>query len=110
MDIDTHLWDFVYVKQTNKKTSCPKMKCACYRYLDLLMFTRLNVYIRLKISVPDGCVTNTGAMVCPVDRKQLIERRAVLLRSSFSLCKVSCVIFHGKIQLMNFQRLVASLA
>lgn len=113
MDIDTHLWDFVYVKQTNKtkqtkkNTSCPKMKCACYRYLDLLMFTRLNVYIRLKISVPDGCVMNTVARLCPVDSRQLLERLAVLLLSSFSLCKVSSVV---KIKLMNFKRLVASLA
>lgn len=86
------------------------MKCACYRYLDLLMFTRLNVYIRLKISVPDGCVMNTVARLCPVDSKQLMERLAVLLLSSFSLCKVSSVVLHGKIKLMNFKRLVASLA
>lgn len=85
------------------------MKCACYRYLDLL-FTRLNVYIRLKISVPDGCVMNTVARLCPVNSKQLMERLAVLLLSSFSLCKVSSVVLNGTIKLMNFKRLVASLA
>ena len=51
-------------KKKKKETSCPKMKCACYRCLDLLMFTRPNVYIYLKISVPDGCVVDTVARLC----------------------------------------------
>ena len=52
-------------KRKGKETSCPKMKCAYYRCLDLLMFTRPNVYIYLKISVPEGCVVNTVARLCP---------------------------------------------
>lgn len=72
------------------------MKCACYRCLDLLMFTRPNVYIHLKISVPDGCVMDTVARLCPVNSKQLMERLAVLLLSSFSFCKVGSVVLNGK--------------
>lgn len=74
--------EFCICKNNNNKknkTSCPKMKCACYRCLDLLMFTRPNVYIHLKISVSDGCVMNTAARLCPVNNEQLMERLAVLL-------------------------------
>ena len=71
------------------------MKCVCYRCLDLLMFTRPNVYIHLKISVPDGCVMDTAARLYPVNN-ELMERLAVLLLSSFYLCKVSSVVLNGK--------------
>lgn len=70
-------------KSKKTKTSCPKMKCARYRCLDLLMFTRPNAYIYLKISVPDGCVVDTVARLCPGNSEQLMERLAVLLLSGF---------------------------
>lgn len=64
--------------------------------LDLLMFTRPNVYIHLKISVPDGCVMDTVARLCPVNSEQLMERLAMLLLSSFYFCKVGSVVLNGK--------------
>lgn len=88
--------EFCICKKKKPKTSCPKMKCACYRCLDLLMFTRPNVYIHLKIYVPDGCVMNTVARLCPVKNEQLMERLAVLLLSSFYFCNVSSVVLNGK--------------
>lgn len=72
------------------------MKCACYRCLDLLMFTRPNVYVHLKIYVPDGCVMFTVARLWPVNSKQLMGRLALLLLSSFYFCKVSSVVLNGK--------------
>lgn len=83
-------------KKTKTKTFCPKMKCACSRCLDLLMFTRPNVYIYLKIPVPDGCVVDTVARLCPVNSKQLMARLAVLLLSGFYFCKVGSVVLNGK--------------
>lgn len=71
------------------------MKCACYRCLDLLMFTRPNVYICQKylylmdvswIQWPDCASVNS----------ELMERLAVLLLSGFYFGEVGSVLLNGK--------------
>lgn len=83
-------------KQKKKKeTSCPKMKCACYRCLDLLMFTRPNVYIYLKISVPDGCVVDTVARLC-LCQQRVDGKTSCVATSGFYFGEVGSVLLNGK--------------